>query len=208
MPDQNIPNQKSPTWISNQHLIPIRLQKYVNGSINIVFIVPETGIKEGELGEIEGCQSPHNALMNVGELDQLPIYIATNSNAFESQDTVGLVPPSTADLRTMYQGFKETFNRYSDFCRLLLCSYSERFILYYLYEIKPIKEKMTFESLIEMLSGMSINVNWFLIDGQDLQNTTKTDHLEPLEDSKIDQTDLSDTVKNSSCKLFPALNLP
>jgi hypothetical protein len=83
--------------------------------------------------------------VNVGELDQLPIYILTNTKAFNARNEVEVAAPSIELVRSMYFGLKEAF-----------ASYSEQFILYYLYTLSPIKEKLTTRNLREMLQGSEV----------------------------------------------------
>ena len=138
------------------------------------YLEQDNTILEGEIASIESSQSIHDGLVNVGELDQLPIYIMTNIKSFNSSKDVEVASPSIELLRSMYYGLREAF-----------ASYTEQFILYYLYTLSPVKNHYLQSDLMKMMH-------------EALSTETKDNYLE---ESKHSDEQLDETVKWDTCVL-------
>lgn len=68
----------------------------------------------------------------------------TNIEAFNLGTQVEVAPPSMELLRSVYFGLKEAFS-----------SYTEQFILYYIYTLSPVKRKFSPKDLMEMMHGVA-----------------------------------------------------
>ena len=101
--------------------------------------------KEGDISILSDSQSIYDGIINVGELDDLPIYIMTNKKAFEVEKDIDVSPPSIEYLRDMYNGLKETFT-----------NYSEQMLLFYLYKIKPISDNFSTQDLMKVVQDEEI----------------------------------------------------
>jgi hypothetical protein len=108
----------------------------------INYLESEKSISEGEIASIDSSQSIHDGLVNVGELDQLPIYLMTNTKVFNSPKDVGLTPPSIELLKNMYDGLREAFT-----------SYSEQVIMNYVYSLEPVPQKLSSLDMINVVKN-------------------------------------------------------
>ena len=99
-------------------------------------------MKEGDISILNDSSSIHDGIVNVGELDQLPIYIMTNSKSFEGIKDLELASPSIISLREMYNGLRDTFS-----------NYSEQMILHYLYKLQPVNENFSTQDLMKVVMG-------------------------------------------------------
>ena len=66
----------------------------------------------------------------------------TNIKSFNSSKDVEMASPSVELLRSIYYGLREAF-----------ASYSEQFVLYYLYTLSPIKNHFLQSDLMKMIHG-------------------------------------------------------
>lgn len=71
-------------------------------------------LKDGEIIQIPESQSIYNIIANVGELDQLPIYIMTNNEVLNDISKAEFRSPSVESLKMMYDGLRETFISYTE----------------------------------------------------------------------------------------------
>ena len=79
--------------------------------IDTLIIESKNSISEGQIVKLDESQSINDGMINVGELDQLPIYIMTNTKAYGDVSEIETAPPSAETLKSMYNGLRETFNR-------------------------------------------------------------------------------------------------
>ena len=96
----------------------------------------------------------------------------TNIKSFNSSKDVEMASPSVELLRSIYYGLREAF-----------ASYSEQFVLYYLYTLSPIKNHFLQSDLMKMIHGS-------------LSSETKEIYSE---ESKQFDDILEETIKWSTC---------
>ena len=96
----------------------------------------------------------------------------TNIKSFNSSKDVEVAPPSMELFRSIYFGLREAF-----------ASYSEQFILYYLYTLNPIKHHFSHSDLMKMICGSGFT------------ESKEND----LEESKQSEDLLEETIKCSTC---------